>query len=342
MKLTDAKKTVKHFVNFNAELGQDAKNADYLIPMLWSLPGEGKTTMIGDLAEEMGYELETVVLGTFDPGELAGFPALDEENKEYYRARPFFLPREGCKPTILFFDEAPQAPTACQNILAQVVNERRIGEHRLPRNVFPVVAGNPMAARAGTSPMPTQLKDRLTHFNIETDHEGFRKYGLERGFLPIITSYIRERPEFLQKFDPALNASPSPRGWQRVNSILSIGMEEGLENNAIEGQIGAAALSDFAGYARVYRDIPDSEGILKDGENGEIPERPDVLYALMSSLAHKVTKQNAKEFVKYIRKLPAREFAAFGMRDAVERNRELTTVKEIKAWLVADGKELLL
>ena len=142
--------------------------------------------------------------------------------RDSYRARPFFLPTEG--KGVIFLDELPQAPKANQNIAAQLTNERRIGEHKLPGGWTVVCAGNPLAAKAGTQDMPSHLKDRLTHLEIETDHEGFREYALSHGFDPVITSFINERPEWLQKFDPKQNASPSPRSWERTNTILSLSL----------------------------------------------------------------------------------------------------------------------
>ena len=341
MKLSNAKEIVRSFIEHNVSQEKGASNASYMVPMLWSLPGEGKTTMIEDLAKEMGYKVITVVAAQFDAGELGGFPLVDQETKSYIRARPFFLPTSDEK-TILFFDELPQAPVANMNIIAQCVNERRIGEHLLPDNVVMVCAGNPMSSRAGTNPMPSHLKDRMTHLHIETDHVGFREYGLNKGFTSEITGFIHHRPEFLQKFDPSQDASPSPRSWERANSIISMKLPAELESQALKGQIGEAALADFVGYLRIYRDLPEFESILKDPTNAIVPERPDVMYALCSMLAHNTSDNNASSMVTYIRRFPSKEFAAFYMRDTLQRKPELKKNKNIISWVMTEGKELLL
>jgi len=341
MKLSDTKAIVESFVKHNLSLEVGSSNSKYLVPMLWSLPGEGKTTAIEDLAKELKYEIVTLVPAQFDAGELGGFPIVNKETDTYYRARPFFLPTTD-KPTILFIDELPQAPTANQNIIAQLVNERRIGEHQLPDNVTIVCAGNPMSSRAGTNPMPSHLKDRLTHLHIETDHEGFRNYGLANGFTPEVTGFIQDRPEFLQKFDPSQDASPSPRSWERADTILKLKLPNQLEAQALKGQIGEAALADFVGYLRVYRDLPRSADIFANPTDTIIPTKPDVLYALCSMLAHHTTESNANALVTYIRRFPQREFAAFLIRDCLKRKPELKKNKDIIGWVMVEGKELLL
>jgi len=340
MKLSQAMTAVEATIKHNLELGENASNASYLIPMLWSLPGEGKSTGIEDKVKELGMELITVMFGQFDAGELGGFPIVNHTTKEYERARPFFMPTSGTG--VIFLDELPQAPVANQNIAAQLVNERRIGEHKLPAGWSVVCAGNPMSARAGTNAMPAHLKDRLTHLDIETDHKGFREYALGKGFLPEITGFINERPEWLQKFDPKQNASPSPRSWERVNSIMKLGLEPAVENQMIKGQIGEAPLADFSGFLQIWRDLPVSEEVIQQCETHAIPSDPAILYALCSSLAHKATKGNIKNIITFIKRFISKEFAAFLMRDALARDPELKKEKSVQEWFLTEGKELLL
>ena len=338
MKLVQGKEIVKAMIQHNMGLPSTASNASYLVPMLWSLPGEGKTTAIEDLCKELDVSLITVIFAQFDAGELGGFPVVQGDT--YKRARPFFLPTEGRG--VIFLDELPQAPTANQNIAAQLCNERRIGEHVLPEGWTIVCAGNPMSARAGTNVMPSHLKDRQTHLHIDTDHVGFREYALAAGFLPVITSFINERPEWLQKFDPSQDASPSPRSWERVNTILKLGMTTALESIAMKGQIGEGAVADFTGYLRIWKDLPESDKVLADPMNSEIPSDPSILYALCSALAHKVTKSTIKNLIAYSGRFEKKEFTAFCMKDALKRNPDLMTEKAVSDWFFSTGKTLML
>lgn len=343
MKLIDAKEVVLEMFNHNLSLPVTAKDDEFLIPMLWSLPGEGKTSIIEELAKDMNADLRTVIVAQFDAGELGGFPALDMERKLYERFAPFFMKEFNTeKPTILFLDELPQAPLANLNLMAQLVNERRIGEHRLPKNVTIVTAGNPMSARAGTVQLPSQLKDRLTHLSIETDHEGFRTYALARGFRPEITSFLNDRPEWLQKFDPAADACPSPRSWARTNAILGLTLKDSSLRGAIKGQIGDAGVTDFYGYLKMYNDIIPAEEIFANPETSEVPTAPDVMYALCSNLAHKANDDNAEAIVTYIKRFTSKEYAAFCMRDTLSRSPELKKNQHIAQWVVTEGRDLLL
>lgn len=343
MKLTQAMEIVEAMIKHNIE-NRGGSNSSFLVPMLWSLPGEGKTTGVEDKIEAMGGHLISVVPAQFDAGELGGFPYRNGDTM--VRARPFFMPteEEAAKYSFIaiFGDELPQSPKANQNVWAQLVNERRIGEHLLPDNVFLVCAGNPLVAQAGTNPMPSHLKDRLTHLHITTDHDGFREYALSKGFDPLITSYIHERPEWLQKFDPKVDASPSPRSWERANSIIKLNLPEEIENHALCGQLGEGATADFFGYKKIWRKLPKAHDVFANPAGHEIPTDPSILYALCSSLAHKANKSNIKALITYVERFENKEFTAFCIKDTLQRHPELKGEKIVTDWFFQSGKQLMM
>ena len=342
MKITVAKSIIRNAILANLELAKqdNPRNSSFVTPFIVSDPGLGKSTMVTDLVKELGLQQQDLIVAQFDAAELAGFPMLDAENKSYERARPFFLPTEG--EGVLFLDELPQAVLANLNVVAQLVNERRIGEHVLPKGWTIVCAGNPMSAKAGTVSMPSHLRDRLMYLDIDVCPATFREYALSQGFLPEVTTYVHERPEWLSKFDPKQDSCPSPRSWERVNSILQWKMSPEEEYNAIQGVIGEAAVSDFIAYRKVWTKLPRFEEIIKDPKNHSIPTDTSILYALCSLIAHKSNANNMDDVMTYIHRFENKEFSSFCMKDTIQRNPELKKVKSVKMWLLGEGKDLLL
>ena len=339
MKITDAKEIVKASIEFNIN-NEGGSNSSYICPMLWSLPGLGKSTILSDTIAEMGLEEIQLIAAQFDAGELGGYPMVDQENKTYIRARPFFMPTSG--KGVIVCDELPQSPTAVQNVIAQLVNERRIGEHFLPEGWTVVCAGNPMSAKAGTNIMPSHLKDRLMHLDIDVDVDAFREYGLSKGFRPEITTYLHERPEWIMKFDPKQNASPSPRSWERVNTILGLPLSTTARNNAIKGYIGEGGLADFTGYLMVWEKMPKFDEVIANPDTHPIPEESMILYALCASIAHRTNKSNVDKVIKYINRFENKEFTAFAFKDLLQRKPELKKEPSVSQWFLTTGKDLLL
>ena len=331
--ITNTRSAVEHNINNAA-----GTNSSYVVPMWWSLPGEGKTTAIEDLGKDMNLEVRSVIAATYDAGEFAGFPIMS--NGEYTRAKPTWFPTEG--KGILFFDELPQAPVALQNLIARVVNERALGEFKLGDGWSVVCAGNPQAAKAGTQAMPSHLKDRLMHLKLETDVEGVREYALASGWLPEITTFLEERPEWLQKFDPKQDASPSPRSWERVNTILGLNLPKEEEMYAIQGMIGEGAVADFVGYLRIWQDMPRVKDVLAQAATHAIPKDAAIMYALCSSMAHHANKSNIKDILTFVKRFENKEFAVFCMTDTLKRFPELKKETVVTQWFMSDGKELML
>lgn len=339
MKLSTAREIVLASIQANqATASKGGRSNEYVIPMLWGVAGLGKTTLVQDIAEDLDLDFVDLRLNQYDAGELGGFPILRDETM--IRARPHFLPTEG--EGILFLDELPQAPVANQNIAAQLVNERCIGEHQIGDGWTVVCAGNDMSHRAGTNAMPTHLKDRLLHLEIEPDLNDAIEYMTAKGVCPEVTGFLRFKPDQLSKFDKDAKACPSPRSWQKVGNILSWGLESIAEREALVGQVGDGAANDFMAFLRVYRELPDPEAPLKDPDNAPVDLAPDVLFAVCSGIAYRVNKSNASNFMRYLKRLPQQEFSAFAVKDALSRFPDLKKTEAFRNWVLNGGAELIL
>ena len=156
-----------------------------------------------------------------------------------------------------------------------------------------------MSDRAGTNPIPSHLKDRLTYIEVEPNLEAFLDHANDRQLDHRILGFLRNRPDFLSMFDPAADSSPSPRSWMRVDTMLKYKLPRVLENEAIRGQVGAAAQADFLGYLDIASEMPDPQDVLK-GTHKDVPENPAVLYALCAALSAYATPKNSKHLMAYL------------------------------------------
>ena len=344
MKLSQAKNIVMASIDSQIQhaTGRDAQR---VIPYLIGGAGLGKTSVIQQIAEEREHGCYILSLAQQDAAELGGIIALIDGKAE--RVMPYWLRKvtdmaANMEAVYLFMDELPQAPVSNQNVAAQIVNERRIGEFKLPDNVAIVAAGNRTSDRAGTNNMPSHLKDRLMFQEIEADLEDTIAYFMAHGVHEDVTGFLRARPEFLHKFDRDANASPSPRSWDRVSTILGWGLDPVCQAEAISGQVGRAACADFMGYVKLKATMPDLDKIISNPDSSEIPSDAMVLYALAAGLSHKMNKSNAGNIIKYLKRLDAQEFAAFTVKDAVNRDQTLKQSEAVRQWIITDGKQLVL
>ena len=316
--------------------------ADMIVPYWEGAPGLGKTEGNAYVARRLGLDIITLIGSQYDPAELAGWALPVEGSDEMKRSKPDWWP-DGSKPTLIVLDELPQSTTAVQNIFAQLTNERRIGKRQLPDNVALTAAGNRLSDKAGTSAIPTHLRDRLMFLPVEADLEDVVAYLQRNGGDERVCGYLRARPEYLHKFDRDQTACPSPRSWDRVSTILKKFKVDPLcMSYAIAGQVGTEASGDFQVYLKVTSQMPDIDGIIAAPGRAEIPNNLSILHAVCAALSKRMNDTNAGNIITYMKRLPQQEFSAFIMKDAINRDPELKKSNAVRQWVLTDGKALIL
>lgn len=316
--------------------------ADMIVPYWEGAPGLGKTEGLGQVAHSLGLERITLIGSQYDPAELAGWALPVEGTDEMKRSKPDWWP-DGSVPAQIELDELPQSTTAVQNIFAQLTNERRIGKRKLPDNVAIVAAGNRLSDKAGTSAIPTHLRDRLMFLPVEADLEDVIAYLQRNGGDERVCGYLRARPEYLHKFDRDQTACPSPRSWDRVSTIMSkFSVDPLCMSYSIAGQVGKEASDDFQVYLKITAQMPDIDGIIASPQRADIPTNLSILHAVCAALAKRMNDTNAANIIAYMKRLPQQEFSAFIMKDAINRDKDLKKVNAVRNWVLTDGKELIL
>lgn len=316
--------------------------ADLIIPYWEGAPGLGKTEGIAQVARRLDLHVETLIGSQYDPAELAGWALPVEGTDEMRRSKPDWWP-DGSHPTLLVLDELPQSTTAVQNIFAQLTNERRIGKRQLPDNVAIAAAGNRLSDKAGTSAIPTHLRDRLMYLPVEAEVEDTIAYLQRNGGDERVCGYLRARPEYLHKFDRDQTACPSPRSWDRVSTILSKFRVDPLcLSYSIAGQVGKEASDDFQVYLKVILQMPDIDTVIAKPLDAEVPTNLSILHAVCAALSKRMKDSNAQNILAYMKRLPQQEFTAFVMRDAINRDPDLKKSNAVRQWVLTDGKALIL
>ena len=337
MRISQAKAIVEASIDSQTKHA-NGRDAQRPIAYLVGGAGLGKTSVVQGIANEREIGLNILSLAQYDAGELAGWLVADGDNMK--RLRPDWMPSDG--EGILFLDELPQAPVANQNIAAQLVNERRIGEHRLPDGWSIVCAGNRTSDRAGTNNMPSHLKDRLIFLEVEANLEDTVRYMNSVGVSPLVTGFLRFRPELLHKFDRDANSCPSPRSWERVDTMMKWGLDAINQQEAVAGQVGRGACAEFMGYKAIHDTVPDIDAVIASPDTAPISEDPAVCYAVSAALAYKANDKNIGNVIKYLKRLPHKEFAVFAVKDAFNRHPSIKQTQPFREFLLSDGKELML
>lgn len=227
------------------------------------------------------------------------------------------------KRTALFLDEFTSAPRDLQSPLYQLINDRRIGEHKLSDDCRIIGAGNMASNRAIHVAQSTALNDRWLHFELVSDVKAWQtQFAVPYGMPPVLRAFINFVPDALNDFDPKRTVNSTSRGWERVGNIIKDNHAPAVERDLIHMSIGDARAAQFAGFARVWRDLPDVSGIFDDPCNAPVPTDVATLCCLATALANMATAQTMDALLTYLKRMP-REYAEMCLMDATSRDKTL-------------------
>lgn len=131
------------------------------------------------------------------------------------------------EPVIVFIDEVNRTENTVYKELMNILLTKAVNGYRFPWWVFFVGAMNPStqnSAYATNEMDPAQL-DRFLKLKVDSRPGEWIRYGRATGISPDILRFIKEHPKCLSEDSKELEdeekPTPSPRGWDMVDTILA-------------------------------------------------------------------------------------------------------------------------
>jgi hypothetical protein len=266
---------------------------------LWAQPGVGKSSIIRQIASDMGGLCVDMRLSQMSPTDIIGIPYYDKEAGKMKFAPPSRLPDVAFSKDqpiiILFLDEMNSAPPAVQAAAYELVLDRRCGEYELPDNVRVMAAGNRESDRGVTYRLATPLANRLLHYDLKVDFDSWLDWALSTSQHPDVIAYITSYKSSLIDFDPnsASKSFPTPRSWEFVSKLLGTNTEDDPMTDSdiracVGSAVGAGEAVKFMNYLKVGKDLPKPADVLS-GKVKEIKTREiSAHYQLIISMLYEM------------------------------------------------------
>ena len=178
-------------------LGENPSLAHALPPlMVWGAPGLGKSSVLRQVAEELGIGFIDVRLAQREPVDVRGLPVPGEDGVKWLVASEW--PRDPNSRGIILFDELTAADRSLQVAAYEFILDRRLGElYSVPDGWYICAAGNRAQDRAVATTMSSALANRFLHVEIEEDVESWIAWATAHEVHPSVTGFIRYRPRCL-------------------------------------------------------------------------------------------------------------------------------------------------
>jgi hypothetical protein len=257
-------------------------------------------------------------------------------------SKPSFFPKEDDGKHVFVMEEMNTAPKSVQAVTYQFILDKRIGDYAVDPGNYIIACGNLETDNAVATRMSTALANRFMHISMDVDLEDWVAWALQNGIRTDVVAFIRFRPGLLHNFDPKSSekAFASPRSWEFLSKAMDSGLDKELEYEACGGTVGEGAASEYLGFLKIYRNLPNRDVILQDPEKAPVPDDPATQYAICGALSAVASEQTFPNITKYAHRLPT-EFSVLLIKDSIKVNPELTNTRVFMDWATKNSDVLI-
>lgn len=218
-------------------------------------------------AHKNGWVLMDVRLSQVDPVEIKGAPMYDYKNLKasFVRFSSILPDPDFENPIFLLLDELPLAADMVQSAGYQLINDRKVGDYRLPARCQVIAAGNRAEDGGVHNEMSPALVSRFDHVALDVDYDGFVKYVANgHGYDETMVAFLQYSKEVdkdaLYKLDISnVGNFPTFRSWEKALRKVKYGSKE---FEALADSVGQAVAAKFENFKETTKDIPDADTLV--------------------------------------------------------------------------------
>jgi hypothetical protein len=288
--------------------------------LLWGPPGEGKTSLIEQIASLTGRHCEVLIGSSREPSDFSGLPMRIDDRVEF--AVPGWARRCAEVPAaIAFLDELTTCAPAIQAPMLSVLLDRRVGDWKMPGTVGMIAAANPPEMATNGHNLTPALANRVCHLWFEALPTEWAR-GLATGWtleLPaeataptpghdlgrwgaLVAAFILRHPEHIRRLprnlDDQCGPWASPRTWDMAARVAAAatrrGASEQVQLTLLSGCVGEAGALEFLVYASEL-DLPDPEDWLANPAQASVSRRPDRTLAALGGVVAAIAERPSRE-----------------------------------------------
>ena len=232
--------------------------------------GIGKSTVVYQLAEQLGLPVVERRASQMTEGDLLGLPKVNKGVTQWLA--PEWL-HTACKnPVILFLDEVDRATMEVRQGIFELCDSRKIAGYELHEDtlIFAAVNGGEHGAQYQVGEMDPAELDRYTVFDLEPSIEDWLSWAKTK-VVTEVWDFINQNHQHLEHkedFEPN-KVYPSRRSWERLSTTLK-GLDE-VEHGPIlyhltTSFVGFEAAVAFNDFMKNYERQVTVENIVDEGK----------------------------------------------------------------------------
>ena len=356
--------------------------------MQWGGPGIGKSQAVQQWNKQKVKDMEAkglkwnpvvcdVRLSMKEPVDMIGVPTIQVETVDgkgkptTVWATPSMWPQdtgEYCG-GVIHLDEMNQGQAAILNAAFQLIQDRQLGEYKVPDNYLIIASSNPPAFNSTVTELSIPLSNRFSHFNIVPNFESWVNYRMNNGGNIDVMTFLKTQGEHLlydnETMKRRLGSDATtkytdivitPRSWEIAERVLALpegtkatgGFTMLEKQRYITGRLGSINTAKFFAFIKDRQKYQPWQEILIEGKDFKTDKEGNidnnvfwsVQMACMSAMINepddKKARQYALNFIKATNNLKSKQYKTINIA-AIARADRLKSVLD----LMKDAPDLL-
>ena len=249
--------------------------------------------------------------------------------------RPAFTYKRG----LVVIEEYGQATPDVKRGLASIIWDKRAGEHLFPPHTDVLLLSNRAQDRSGVSKDFDFLINRRVELEVRAELNGWLVWAHDNSVSNTSLAFASRNEDKVFS-----NAAPKEQGpWLTPRSLVSADrfIEKAVANgyklddpfvrNNLVGLMGEGSSHVYIAFAKIRDHLPSFAAILADPHGTPVPTEADQQMFLVFDLASKAKRENMKQIVTYMDRMPS-DFAIAFYRSALQRDGSLRSTQEFGVW----------
>jgi len=315
MNIQEAKDCVRDAVS--SYLSKD-RSGRYVIPrekqrplVIMGPPGLGKTAIMSQVASELGVGYVGYAMTHHTRQSAIGLPMIEKTSfggtemsvtrytmSEIVASVYDEMERSGKKEGILFVDEINCVSETLSAAMLDLLQNKKLGPHRIPDGWVLVAAGNPPEYNSSAREFDVATSDRIRLIEVEPDTDVWLRYAASAGVHDAVRYYLTIKPGRLMSMEntPEGPRFATPRSWEDLSTVMkehdNLGLPTDLPliSQYIRDPDIAAEFKRYLDFHKKYREEHDVASILdgraegKSMDTADAEEKLSVMSVIVGSL----------------------------------------------------------
>lgn len=311
--------------------------------MQWGAPGVGKSQAVqqwnaekvieyqkkiaaGEKVKPWNPDVCDVRLSMKEPVDLVGVPIPTKNEKGEMCtvwATPSMWPKDNgeFEGGVIHLDEMNQGQAAILNAAFQLIQDRALGEYKVPEGYIIIGSSNTSAYNNTVTEFSVPLSNRFSHFNIKADFNSWLNYRMNNGGNLDVMTFLKTQGSNMlfdsetmkQRVGDLADAMytdivVTPRSWEVIEKLLNLpvgnpatgGFTLDEKQRYATGRLGLALASRLFLYLKDKEKYQDWREILVDGKDFRDENTEQfwaVQMACMSTIINENDDKKCREYV---------------------------------------------